>query len=180
MRTRWQSSRGLLRTLLSQYLCMDPADIRFEIGEHGKPRLAGEDGRLRFNVSHSGATGLLAVALDFEVGVDVELPRHGRDVAALAERAFGRRAAVRLERLDEDEREREFRRMWVRHEARLKCLGVGLGAGSNCIGQQAAWMTNLDIEDAVAALATASAPSKVECRRLSQGLVRAGTRVPAE
>jgi 4'-phosphopantetheinyl transferase len=119
----------LLRLLLGAYLDADPRTLGFRTGEYGKPRLAGADGRLRFNLSHSGGVAVYAVALGVEVGVDVQTRRHRPPTLAVAERAFGRAEAVRLARLAEAEREREFLRLWVCHEAGLKCLGVGL-AGS--------------------------------------------------
>jgi 4'-phosphopantetheinyl transferase len=172
---RWERSRGLLRLLLGEYLRADPAGLRFEAGERGKPRLAGaagrlpkgQAGRLCFNMSHSAAVGLYAVALDVEVGVDVEMTRPGLDVLAVAERAFGGATAKRLERLDEQEREREFLRLWVRHEARLKCSGAGLGGGRGGARDRDCWTLDVEIdEDVAAAVVAAHEPARTECRRL--------------
>ena len=61
------------------------------------------------------------------VGVDVEVARRPINEAALAARTFGPDEARRLAALDPVSREREFLRLWVRHEARLKCRGTGIG-----------------------------------------------------
>lgn len=168
---RWQRSRGLLRLLLGEYLGADPGALGFEAGEHGKPRLAGSDGGLRFNLSHSGATGVYAVALGVEVGVDVERSRRQPHAIAVAERAFGRAEAVRLGWLAEAERERELLRLWVRHEAALKCSGVGLG-GDEAAGQvERPWVSELDLGSggslggALAAVAATREPEELLCRQ---------------
>jgi 4'-phosphopantetheinyl transferase len=169
---RWKRSRGLLRLLLGEHLGADPGGLRFEAGEHGKPRLAGEDGGLRFNLSHSGAIAVFAVALGVEVGVDVETRRRPRpQVLAMAERAFGRAEALRLGRLGEAEREGEFLRLWVRHEAALKCLGVGLGGNeaAGLVGRP--WARELDpgscgsLSGAMAAVAAMEEPGELLCRQ---------------
>ena len=85
---RWAAGRGILRALLAAYTGADSRELRFEAGPHGKPRLAGEE-RLRFNLSHSGDVALYAIALEREVGVDVELPRRAVDHVAIARRILG-------------------------------------------------------------------------------------------
>jgi 4'-phosphopantetheinyl transferase len=114
-----------LRHALSRYLGREPAAIELTAGEHGKPRLAGEE--LQFNLSHSGAMALIAVC-EREVGVDVELVKPGRDLIGLAERAFAPADAAVVRGAVEAERAATFYRLWARHEARLKCLGTGLGS----------------------------------------------------
>jgi 4'-phosphopantetheinyl transferase len=169
---RWRRSRGLLRLLLGEYLDTDPRALGFQVGEHGKPCLEGSDGALRFNLSHSGAIAAYAVALGVEVGVDVQRSRRrGLDVLAVAERAFGRAVAVRLGRLAQDEREGEFLRLWVRHEAALKCLGVGLGGSEAADPARRPWARELDlgvrssVAGAVAAVAATQEPGALLCRR---------------
>jgi 4'-phosphopantetheinyl transferase len=125
-RARWARSRGVLRALLGLYLECDPRALRFQTGPHGKPTLP--ESELSFNVSHSAGLALYALAPAAPVGVDVEVlaPRPlQRDEVALAERVLGPDAAQRLRALPPTARHREFLRQWVRHEAALKCLGVG-------------------------------------------------------
>src|SRR5271157_84058 len=38
----WRRSRGLLRALLGRYLEREPSSLRFVLGEHGKPAIAGD------------------------------------------------------------------------------------------------------------------------------------------
>lgn len=115
-----------LRRVLGRYLDEAPEGIELAAGEHGKPRLAREPERLAFNLSHSGELALIALTQGHEVGVDVELMKPERDLVALAERALAPEAAAAVRAAAEDDRVRLFYELWTRHEARLKCLGVGL------------------------------------------------------
>ena len=117
-----------LRQVLAAYLGEAPEEIDLTAGEHGKPRLAREPERLAFNLSHSGRLALVAVARDREVGVDVERLKPERDLLALAERALAPEQAAAVREAAGAERVRLFYGLWTRHEARLKCLGVGLAA----------------------------------------------------
>jgi 4'-phosphopantetheinyl transferase len=116
-----------LRLVLSRYLDEAPEAIALRRGERGKPRLATAPERLAFNLSHSGELTLVAVSRGREVGVDVEREKPARDLVALAERALAPEDAAAVRSAAEDERSRRFYALWTRHEARLKCLGIGLG-----------------------------------------------------
>jgi 4'-phosphopantetheinyl transferase len=117
-----------LRRVLAAYLDEEPEEIALTGGEHGKPQLAREPKRLAFNLSHSEHLALVAVARDREVGVDVERVKPERDLIALAERALAPEEAAAVREAAGPERVRLFYELWTRHEARLKCLGVGLAA----------------------------------------------------
>ena len=124
------SSSQILRRVLALYLGEAAEEIEFARGEHGKPRLAAEPGRLAFNLSHSGELVLVAVAEGREVGVDVERLKAERDLVALAERAFDSEGAKAVRAAGGDDRTHVFYDLWTRHEARLKCLGVGLASAA--------------------------------------------------
>jgi len=170
-RARWMRARGALRALLGSYLESEPRALSFATGPHGKPALSGRGGllpdreRLNFNMSHSGGVAVYALTRGAAVGVDVEvLDRDSRrDDVALAERAFGPDTAGRLRTLQPAARRREFLREWVRHEAALKCLGVGL-AGTGRLaeaGPPEPWVCELDVgPGAVAAVAVQVEPDQ--------------------
>jgi 4'-phosphopantetheinyl transferase len=120
-----ESGRAL-RQVLALYLEEKPEEIEFGEDEHGKPRLAVEPERLAFNLSHSGGLTLIGVCRDREVGVDVEEVRPRRNLLALTERALDPDAAAAVRSAPSTERVRVFHEQWVRREARLKCLGIGL------------------------------------------------------
>lgn len=121
-------ARQTLQRVLGLYLGEEPEQIELAAGAHGKPRLAEEPARLAFNLSHSGDLALVALAADREVGVDVERVKPGRNLVALAERALAPEAVATVREASQPERTRLFYELWTQHEARLKCLGVGLAS----------------------------------------------------
>jgi 4'-phosphopantetheinyl transferase len=123
---RWVASRWALRQVLSRYLDAPAAEIALELDENDKPQLADRSSGLRFNLSHSGDLALVAVTSDREVGVDVEEIESARDLLALAERALASEAVAEIRAAAPAEQPLAFYRAWTRHEARLKCLGIGL------------------------------------------------------
>ena len=129
---RYLRSHGALRVILRAELGRDP---RIAVSEGGKPWLP-DTPRWRFNLSHSRETALVAIALEVEVGVDVEWHRPHRDCDAIASRFFPPTEAAAFLASPEDLREREFFRHWTRLEAMWKALGVGLrGAGRELDGR---------------------------------------------
>ncbi len=163
-RARWMRARGGLRALLGDYLECDPVTLTFTTGRHGKPALDGQR-ELGFNLSHSGALAVYAFAQGLAVGVDVEaLARNThRDHLELAERVFAPEVVRHMRTLAPSARRREFLREWVRHEAQLKCLGVGL-AGTDKLAEADSpepWVSELEIgPDALAAVAARVEPGQ--------------------
>src|SRR6185369_15432110 len=78
--------RGGLRYVLSRYLEVKPEELRFRYSLFGKPALVGDE--LRFNMSHSHGVALFAVAMDRELGVDIEHMRADFASADIARRFF--------------------------------------------------------------------------------------------
>ena len=161
----WAGARGVLRALLGRYLDLEPSTLRFGSEAHGKPVLLGSASskRVSFNLSHSQQLALFAFTKGGAVGVDIEIARPRVDALAIAARAFGAEEARRLQHLDPPDREWEFLRAWVRHEAVLKCRGTGIGgvvagdASESCI-------TQLDVgSEAAAAVALDRAPRELRC-----------------
>jgi hypothetical protein len=103
LRRRWVASRWALRSVLGHYLELDPAAVELRVASRGKPMLADPATPLRFNLSHSAARALVAVAWGREVGVD-------------------------LEWIEPDRHPPAFYAAWTRREAIAKCHGTGLGA----------------------------------------------------
>jgi 4'-phosphopantetheinyl transferase len=124
-RARYAAAHGLLRVVLSGYLGIRPEEIVLEAGAYGKPQLSDRSGP-RFNLSHAGALGLVAVSAVREVGVDVEEIQELRDVDALAEACFSRAELAAFRSIPRSRRLRAFFAGWTRKEAVLKLLGDGL------------------------------------------------------
>ena len=160
---RWIASRWLLRGVLARYLDRPAADIRLKAAEHGKPRLGEPAGGLAFNLSHSESLALVAVVTDREVGVDVERIAAERDPLALAEKGLGPEGVAAVRAAPASERARVFHRRWADHEARLKCLGVGLGGKEP---PEAAPVTVLQLDlgpDFAASVAVVGDPGPLRC-----------------
>ncbi len=122
-------SRGFLRRILGVALDCPPESLRFGVGPHGKPFLAGAhaESGIEFNVTHSGQLFLYAVSRGRPVGVDVEWKNKGLAVEDLARRYFApAEARLLFEEAPVEERLDNFYRCWTRKEAYLKAKGTGL------------------------------------------------------
>ena len=127
LRRRYLRSHAALRDILGR---LTTARLEFALHEHGKPYLPMAP-EVRFNLAHSGEMALVAVALNVDVGVDVEHLRPLTDFAAIAGRYFP-------PGYPPPNSARQFFRYWTRLEAILKAQGIGLyGAGAVIEGD---WM----------------------------------------
>jgi len=125
-RRRTIVSHAALRILLGRYLSRPPLGIDFSYNAHGKPRLAGEDQRIRFNLSHTEEIMLVAIVLDTEVGIDIEAVTRHVDYMGVGQRWFSALESRTLQSLPEDERVDAFFRAWCRKEAYIKARGEGM------------------------------------------------------
>lgn len=119
-RRRFVAAHVFLRRVLAQYLGCTPDAVPIAPGASGKPQLGSS---LRFNLAHSDDVAVCALALDREVGIDVERVRPVRDLDALARRVLSKREYAAF-RASGDER--AFLTAWTRKEAVLKARGEGL------------------------------------------------------
>ncbi len=127
-RERFIVARGLLRVILGSYLEMEPGQLRFCYGPHGKPTLAEGSGvdAFCFNLSHSQAVALYAITRHREVGVDLERLRPDLEGEQTAERLFSPREIAVLRALPPNLRLEAFFTCWTRKEAYIKARGGGL------------------------------------------------------
>ena len=126
-RRRWVASRWALREILGRYLDEAPEELVLEVGERGKPRIAGSTS-VRFNLSHSEELALVAVTEAGEVGIDIERVDPDRHFLELARHGLDPAEADLVRRAPAGERPGAFYRAWVRKEAIGKCTGAGLTA----------------------------------------------------
>jgi 4'-phosphopantetheinyl transferase len=157
----WAVARGALRALLGERLGVAPSAVALAAGPHGKPEVPGA--RLRFNLSHSGALAVIALAEGFEVGVDVErLDRRSRAVERTL--TAGERAAL----AGVADRHTALLRVWCRKEALAKAIGGGLGwepKRFDTTDPGAFTLADLDVTAGhVAALAWSGGPAEVTVR----------------
>lgn len=127
-RRRFTLCRAALRALLCRELSCSNESLGFVTAKHGKPfALLGEKpAEVSFNISHSGKHGLIAVAHDGSLGVDVEerAPRNNLDL--LIEGVFSPQERSELEQLEGCQKLYMFFRFWTIKEALIKAHGKGL------------------------------------------------------
>lgn len=141
-RNRFVVRRGMLRSLLADYIQLKAADLVFVTNPFGKPALAPEfSPSVQFNLSHSGNLAVFGFALDRALGIDIEKIRHDLDCWDLAQRNFANDEIAALAQLSGDARTQAFFCVWTRKEAYIKALGMGVSfpldrfavtAGSDC------------------------------------------------
>lgn len=122
---RFAVMRAGLRHLLATRLGVEPTAVQLTVDSRGRPRLCASD-PLDFNLSHSGAHGLIALSSLRRVGVDIEQCIVGLDWRAIAPLALDVAEIELLLQLDVTEAVLTFYDGWVAKEALLKAAGVGI------------------------------------------------------
>ncbi len=127
-RREFALAHALLRTTLSAFDDVTPREWRFENDANGKPALApGMTGvPLCFNLSHSRGLVACAVAVDADVGVDVESVTRATDWRSIVPRYFSAAEVEHIDRLPPPEQAGRFFELWTLKEAFAKALGLGL------------------------------------------------------
>ena len=138
--------------ILAHYTGDAPDRIRFAREPNGKPKLDRGGLDVRFSLSRTEGTMVLAVALGIEVGVDIELIREG-PWRALPAHALSHREQADLATCRPEARLSALLTYWTRKEAILKAAGVGLSIEPQRIEVTAPWA-----QAAVTALPPALAP----------------------
>ena len=117
----YRIGRGRMREILSEYVGLPAADLRFSYNPQGKPSLPGGP---QFNLSHSGGWAALAVTEMARIGVDIERFREVED--GVAKRFFSDAENGYLSELNGKDWRDGFFRCWTRKEAVIKACGPGL------------------------------------------------------
>lgn len=110
-------SRLLLLSEIKRRTGIPERKVRLSLGSFGKPFLKNSD--LQFSLSHTRGAVVAAFGEDGELGVDIE--RRDRRVN---ERMYAR--ALCEEERQKAHSDEDFIRFWVKKEAFLKRLGVGI------------------------------------------------------
>ena len=129
-RHRFLVTRALVRTVLSKYADVAPADWTFVVNTHGRPEIAPRPGvgMLSFNVSHTPGLVVLGVGCDRALGVDTEYVRARQAPLEIADRFFAPTEVAALRALPETNRSRRFFEYWTLKEAYLKARSTGLSS----------------------------------------------------
>lgn len=133
-RDRFVAGRAIQRLLLARYLDVRPGAIRYRHAAHGKPSLSGPEAEsgIRFNVSNAEDGLLVALALERELGVDLEPLHRVVDRDAVARRFFSAPENQVYDTIAEDQRDAAFFTCWTRKEAYIKAVGDGLSMPLDC------------------------------------------------
>ena len=122
------AAHALVRVALSDYFARAPQDWTFVTNAWGKPRVDANDGsaRLCFNLSHTRGHVAVAVALDREVGVDVERIAPSRADEEVARQLFAPAEFAAFQEEPEGGRAEAFFDVWTLKEAYIKAVGLGV------------------------------------------------------
>lgn len=121
---RFTIARATLRIILARYLNSAPEQLEFLYGSHGKPSVVNSQ-KLEFNLSHSGAWGLLAVGKVHPVGVDIE-QFSARPYEGIAKSIFSESELKGLQKAPKFLKPALFFHIWAQKEAFIKASGLGL------------------------------------------------------
>jgi len=125
-RQHFIAARAMLRNILSQYTKVSPETVEFGYSEHQKPFLATNNPEhIEFNLSHSQDKALLALNLNYPIGIDIEKMRDTYN-PAIVDRYFSPEEKTAFNKLQASEKLPAFYRVWVRKEAIVKAIGKGL------------------------------------------------------
>lgn len=124
---RYAIGRGLLRELLGKYAGASPASLEISTNAYGKPEPVAAAGAIfHFNLAHTDEIVLYGFTGLRPIGVDVEGVAPGPPDPLEARRILSDEEWTVWETIPDDERNALFSQTWVRKEAVLKALGVGL------------------------------------------------------
>ena len=120
--------RGILRTILGNYLHTAPNQLDFDYTQYGKPFLGNnfQEHGLKFNLAHSGTMALYGFVNGRELGIDIEQMRPNVDHAEIARRFFSSGEIATLNTLPPTDQRQGFFDCWTRKEAYIKAHGQGL------------------------------------------------------
>ena len=127
-RIRYIVVRAALRIILGNYEGVAPSDLDIAYSQQGKPYLSSKSKMkdIKFNLSHTGDLGLIAVAVGRQVGVDIELVRQESSIKTIAKRFFSPEENRKLTALPDSLQPEAFFTCWTRKEAFVKATGKGL------------------------------------------------------
>ena len=127
-RRRYVLCRGALRSLLCNALSCRNQQLALRAAQHGKPfaTVDGKRAAIDFNVSHSGGHGLIALAPEGQVGIDVEERVPLGNLELLAEAVLGPNEQAEVMAASGAKRLHLFLDLWTMKEALTKAHGMGL------------------------------------------------------
>ena len=138
-RHQYLVTRALIRTSLSAYYPVDPADWRFSKNGFGKPEISHPDSTLpiRFNLSHTDGLIICGIARDYDIGVDVEdIQRTTRAAFNSLSSYFSSQEIEALGKLPPEQQKQRFFDYWTLKESYIKARGAGFSIPLHKFGFQ--------------------------------------------
>ncbi len=113
---------------MGSYLDLTARNVRLFSATNKKPFIDGQNGpsSIHFTCSHSADWGLIAVARNRELGVDIECHGTLTNVNQLAEICLSRNEIIEFSKFAEDAKTKCFFDAWTCKEAFVKAIGTGL------------------------------------------------------
>jgi len=133
-RHQYLVTRALIRSCLSHYYEVAPADWCFDENAYGKPSLGGIHGDLpiHFNISHTDGLVMCGFVCDTEIGVDVEdIERITTSDIDMLSGCFSPLEAAELKCLPKQQQKNRFFDYWTLKESYIKARGMGLSLPLN-------------------------------------------------
>lgn len=123
------ATRALVRTVLSSYAPVAPAQWRFADGERGKPYVVSppDAAAIHFNLSNTPGLVVCAVSLAHAaLGVDAEFVHRIGETLSIADHYFSPTEVRALRALPPSRQRERFFSYWTLKESYIKARGLGL------------------------------------------------------
>lgn len=128
-RHQYLVTRGFIRSLLTRYVPhVTPSMWRFETNKYGRPHIKADPDipKIQFNISHTKGLVAIAIAMEREIGVDVETVTRDGDQVSIADRFFSAKEVEELHTLPASRQKDRFFDYWTLKESYIKARGMGL------------------------------------------------------
>lgn len=148
-RRRYLVTRALVRTVLSRYAPVAPADWVFSSNAYGRPEAVNAAGRaaaLSFNISHTHSLIVLGVTTRRDLGVDVENVTRRAVSLDVAKHYFAPDEVAALATVPPCQQQYRFFEYWTFKESYIKARGMGLSLPLDQFGFHFADDRSVDIE----------------------------------
>lgn len=124
LRLSYIQAKFAFRTILAAHLHVPEQDLQMTVSRFGKPRLPARD--IEVSQSHSQDWSAVAVSAVGLIGIDIERWRPLANCRQLARHIMTDQEVRRFEDVPRELSARKFLELWIRKEAILKCVGLGL------------------------------------------------------
>lgn len=122
-------TRAISRLILAQYTGIEPSALVFTRNEHGKPELAVNPLKIRFNLSHNNQQIIMAVCVNDDIGCDIEDPARQVSIETITRRFFAPQEHKLIFDMEGEAQQQRFFEVWTLKEAFVKAIGVGISLG---------------------------------------------------